>query len=314
MPFRQNPTTCLDALVGAHPAWTGNVTAARTSPLLWLTQIHAYAPLDALPRLSSVASEIQSSPAYHHEGRFRQRERHFVFKYTLAGEGGFRDNHGEYRVPVGCGFLCEIRDPVTAYYYPPDGEAPWVFAYACFEGGYANLLARSLIERYGSVYRLPPDEGIIPRLLAFRHAPGGECELSAAEGARFVTDLLLALAESRESRTPDPGNRLVREARAVITELLRERAVVGDVAKRLQVSREHLTRVFTNQMGESPYHYMARQKVLAACRLLKESTLTNKEIASDLGYTSPAHFARAFKNLMAMTPSEFRAVGSIPLA
>jgi AraC-like DNA-binding protein len=32
------------------------------------------------------------------------------------------------------------------------------------------------------------------------------------------------------------------------------------------------------------------------------------------GYSSPAHFTRTFRRSMGMTPSQFRNVGSVPLA
>jgi AraC-like DNA-binding protein len=89
---------------------------------------------------------------------------------------------------------------------------------------------------------------------------------------------------------------------------------VSELADRLRVSREHLTRVFKEQTLRTPWQYILRQKMLHACRLLKTTQLTHKEIAFRLGYDTPAHFTRTFKHVLGMTPGRFRAVGTIPMS
>ncbi len=82
----------------------------------------------------------------------------------------------------------------------------------------------------------------------------------------------------------------------------------------LDVSREHLTRVFREQTGVTPYQFILRQRTVLACRLLQEGNFTNKEIAARLGYSSPAHFLRSFRSLVGVTPGEFRSAGlTIPI-
>ncbi len=125
-----------------------------------------------MPRLLALEQEWCDTPGYRHEGRYRQSESHCLFKYTLAGEGCFRDARGEHRVPAGCGFLCEIPDPVTAYYYPPEARVPWEFVYVCFDGPAALAMVHELNARCGPIYPLSPESEIIGRLLAWRHMAG----------------------------------------------------------------------------------------------------------------------------------------------
>jgi AraC-like DNA-binding protein len=286
-----------------------------TGESLWTVRIHTYAPLASLPRLLVAASERRISPRYHHEGRFRQRESHFLFKYTLAGEGAFRDGQGEHRVPTGCGFLCEIRDPATAYYYPPTGRAPWEFVYVCLEGGCTAALVRDLLKRHGPVYALPPEHEAVRRMLGFSRFREDACELSGAESAQMALGLLLALAQSREEAAGrDSGDLLVRRAQALVRRRIRDGVNVSVLARELRVSREHLTRVFAARTSLPPHRYIERERTRQACRLLKESILTAKEIAAELGFSSAAQFTRAFRRATGMPPMRFRAVGSVPLA
>jgi len=279
----------------------------------WLLRIRTVRPLAAFPRLQVVSGETRTSTAYHHEGRYRQAESHCLFKYTLEGEGAFRDTRGEHRTPPGYGFLCEISDPATAYYFPADARGPWSFVYACFAGGAADLMVRDLVGRFGPVYPLPRDEGIVRRLLACRRETRPEIELGAAESADFVHALLGSLARSMEAQQPrDAAAVLVRAAREHVQHHLTENLNATDLARALGVSREHLARVLRERLGMSPYQYIVRQKMRRACELLKETTQTSKEIAAALGYDAP-HFTRTFKNTLHLTPARFRSVGVVPV-
>lgn len=281
--------------------------------ILWTHYIATARPLPSLPRWRVVSSETRIDTSYFFEGRTRGGEDHCLFKYTLGGEGVFRDGAGEHRVGPGSAFLCRIQDPETAYYYPPGGREPWTFVYTCFDGGYADAVVADLVGRYGPVYALPPDGGIMARLLAMRNLPGGSVDVTAAEGARAVNELLLALAESKErQRAVATSSVLVRRARELVREHLRENLNVTDLARLLGISREHLSRVFKAEAGTSPHRFIQREKALLACHLLKETSLTAKEIARDLGFESAARFTRTFRRVMLTTPTAFRDSGVLP--
>jgi AraC-like DNA-binding protein len=279
----------------------------------WLVNFRTFRPLATIPRLLVAAGERQTDPAYHHEGRFRQSEPHCLFKYNIAGAGVFRDDAGEHEITPGRGFLCEIRDPATAYYYPPDGRQAWEFVYLCFGGRTATAMVRELVQRYGPVYELPREGGIVSRMLAWESHTGTRPSLSPVEGGRLVLELLTGLAESAQRPEPrGPRPLLAIRVQELIRDNLDRNLSVSDLASMAGVSREHLTRVFREQTSLSPYQYLLRQKMLLACRLLKETSLTHKEISGRLGYGAPAHFSRTFRKVLRMTPGRFRQVGSIP--
>jgi AraC family transcriptional activator of pobA len=48
-----------------------------------------------------------------------------------------------------------------------------------------------------------------------------------------------------------------------------------------------------------------------ASYLLKHTELNIKEIATRLGYDSPAHFGRTFRRVKTMTPGAFKAEGQL---
>jgi AraC-like DNA-binding protein len=52
--------------------------------------------------------------------------------------------------------------------------------------------------------------------------------------------------------------------------------------------------------------YILRQKMSLACKLLKETRLSTKEVSARLGYDRPSQFTRSFKKLLHVPPSQFR--------
>ena len=82
----------------------------------------------------------------------------------------------------------------------------------------------------------------------------------------------------------------------------------------VSVSREHLARRFKEETAMTPHEYIVREKMLLACHLLKDTAMSSKEISVRLGYDEPAHFTRTFKRAIQMTPSRFRAEGTLPVA
>ncbi len=280
----------------------------------WITRFLTMRPLGSLPRFRTVSAERQVDPSYRYEGRLRQNETHFLFQYTLSGEGVFEDADGPRRVPAGSGFLCEVRDPAISYYYPPGATEPWDFLFVCFEGEPALLILRELVQRHGPVLHLPTDCSLLRRLTAWSSFDGISVSISAFAGAAVVFELLTTLGTNNETGPLHaPSSKVVADACVQFDVKVGSEVSVGTVAAELGVSREHLARVFRTELGQTPQQYLIRRKLLLACRLLKESRLSSKEICGRLGGVSHQHLIRLFRKELRMTPRQFRESGSIPL-
>jgi two-component system, response regulator YesN len=81
---------------------------------------------------------------------------------------------------------------------------------------------------------------------------------------------------------------------------------VRSMARELGLSTEHLCRVLKRQTGGTFVTLLRRTRVRAACRLLASTTLCMKEIAGRVGFSSASRFARDFKKLCGISPSEYR--------
>lgn len=99
------------------------------------------------------------------------------------------------------------------------------------------------------------------------------------------------------------------QVRAVLAHMdarLAEPLTLDALARVAGVSRFHFSRCFRNAVGEPPLRHLARMRIAAACRLLRDSPAPVAEVAQAVGYRSPQAFARAFERNCGCTPSAYR--------
>ena len=71
-------------------------------------------------------------------------------------------------------------------------------------------------------------------------------------------------------------------------------------------SLRNLQRRFLAAFGISPQEFLIKTRVLAAMRLLDETSLTGAEIASKCGFVDASSLAELFKKRTGLTPSAYR--------
>jgi transcriptional regulator GlxA family with amidase domain len=81
---------------------------------------------------------------------------------------------------------------------------------------------------------------------------------------------------------------------------------VETLAASAGLSRSMFSERFTAVLGTSPARYMTRWRMHLAGTWLRGEHRTVDQVASSLGYQSPAAFSRAFKRLMGAPPAAFR--------
>ncbi|GHV95232.1 hypothetical protein AGMMS50293_15520 [Spirochaetia bacterium] len=72
-----------------------------------------------------------------------------------------------------------------------------------------------------------------------------------------------------------------------------------------QVSPAYLSRLFSDQLKTSFVDYLTEFRIEQAEKLIRESSLSIKEIAFAVGYQDPNYFSKIFRKLRSLSPSEF---------
>lgn len=97
----------------------------------------------------------------------------------------------------------------------------------------------------------------------------------------------------------------LRKAMAFLHRHLADNVKVEDAAHEAGVSPRTLSRLFS-EAGTTFSDYLGYQRIIRSLELMADNTMPIKEIAYDTGFSSPANFNRAFKQVMGMPPSEMR--------
>lgn len=81
---------------------------------------------------------------------------------------------------------------------------------------------------------------------------------------------------------------------------------IMDLARSVGLSRTKLFRCFRQTFGLSPFEYLRNQRLQMARQLLQDGEMNVTQAALMVGYTNLSHFAKAFKSIFGMAPSELR--------
>ena len=81
---------------------------------------------------------------------------------------------------------------------------------------------------------------------------------------------------------------------------------LGDIAKRLNISRSYAQKLYKEHFGISFMDDIINTRIDMAKHLLSSTDLQVNEIASACGYQNSTHFMRQFKEKVGMSPSKFR--------
>lgn len=104
-----------------------------------------------------------------------------------------------------------------------------------------------------------------------------------------------------ESGYPD----VVRNAIYLLRENYKRPFNAAEVAQAVGLSSAHLHTLFHKWVGESPQRFHTRYRIEQAKRLLAQQPLPIFEVAYHIGFSDARYFARVFKQMTGVTPSQY---------
>ena len=138
---------------------------------------------------------------------------------------------------------------------------------------------------------------------------GGEVVLAKLSEVLFVETLrryIAALPPEQTgwlagARDPEVGRAL-----ALLHRNPAQPWTIAELAREAGLSRSVLAERFRHYLGEPPMSYLTRWRLQLGAHMLKSSSRSVGEIASEVGYESEAAFNRAFKREYGLPPARFR--------
>lgn len=229
----------------------------------------------------------------------------FLFQYTLGGEGVFEKNNFGYKVRRGQGFL--VQFPEKSRYYMENGrDEPWEFLYLHFLGDGAIPFVRKIRNICPDLMSL--DESSPPIRMALhlqKRLTNGE-RLQKYQGGEFLYRFLCALLRETEHPAAQKKSSAVQRAAEIMEEEYPRLTGIEELAARLDLSPEHLSRAFKDEMGRAPLSYLTGLRLQSAMNDLLGTEWSIDSIARKNGFSNGNYFAKIFRKHVGISPGSYR--------
>lgn len=96
------------------------------------------------------------------------------------------------------------------------------------------------------------------------------------------------------------------QIKAYIDEHLHQDLKLVELAAIAQISPAYFARLFKQSVGMPPHQYILQRRIEQAQYLLRHSQLSLAAIAVSVGFCDQSHLTRRFKQIVGITPTQFR--------
>ena len=256
-----------------------------------------------------------------HDWMIRAHRHRNLFQILLIERGGgemiFEASSLDFAAPAA---IIVQPNAVHGFRFRPGDTNGWVVS---FTEDVANTIAEQSAEALARLRALAADPIVklesgdeIARLSALCNDLYQERFL-AREGHRLATRALLALIAIEAARlaasrarsgsvTLAPADPTLQALRELVENHFRKERQIAFYAGRLHMTTDRLNDLVKRATGVTAGH-LIRQRVLTEAK--RELVFTNRvisEIAYDLSFSDPSHFARFFRKQTGKTPQDFR--------
>ncbi|MGM8360913.1 helix-turn-helix domain-containing protein [Flavobacterium sp. ARAG 55.4] len=87
---------------------------------------------------------------------------------------------------------------------------------------------------------------------------------------------------------------------------LNKNLTVNELAQRVNQNQDYFSKQFLLHTGQRPLNYIHEKKIERAQYLIATTNKTFLEIAIDTGFSNLPHFSKIFKQIVSLTPGEYR--------
>ncbi len=115
-----------------------------------------------------------------------------------------------------------------------------------------------------------------------------------------------ALRHNRGDAQNDIINPHIKSACDYISKNFTKSITVADIAEHLHLTKNHLIKLFKNELSETPNQYILKLRLIYARYLILHSEQTLQQIAYLCGFHTPSYFAKRFCAHFGILPNELR--------
>lgn len=126
----------------------------------------------------------------------------------------------------------------------------------------------------------------------------------------YLHNLLERLWKWRSEGTDKYGDLISKVKLYISQQYNNDQLSLQDISRQIGVSPSHMSKVFSQESGQTMTEYLTETRIRKAMELLKTTRLKTFEIAFEVGYNDQHYFSNLFKKVTGMTPMEYRRQGT----
>ena len=225
----------------------------------------------------------------------------------LSGWGHFQLYGQEpHRITPGKAFFVLV--PSRHRFYLPEDSPGWTFAWFGIHNPWLVARITKQVLARGPLVDVEPDGVLAASVLRLLRGAIKKDFRDRFEVELALFEFALAYERWAEQGHADfgAGQRLLDETRARILAALPGTVNVADLARQEGMSRKHFGFLFRERTGLTPAHFSTQVRVHEAARMLIETRLPLKTIASACGFANANHFSKVFRRLQHLSPASYR--------
>ncbi|CAN7406431.1 AraC family transcriptional regulator [Paenibacillus sp. LjRoot153] len=226
--------------------------------------------------------------------------------YLVGGRGTFYLNHQSQEVHKGQIVIFPPNEPQNYTYYAKDAtEAYWIHFTGHGTHDYLQQfgLHNSAIHTVGQVDEV---SGLFKKIIQ-------ELNMNKPFSDQLTSAYLLTLLallgrrlQSTEVQGKVDHNADIHKIMEIMHESYSQNLVVSDLARKCNLSLFRFIHKFKAVTGTTPGKYVTSIRVNEAKKMLAETSLNVKEVASIVGYENPLYFSRVFCQAVGIPPSRYK--------
>lgn len=128
----------------------------------------------------------------------------------------------------------------------------------------------------------------------------------------LLSELLFDLYKKQSDSQKKPSQKELRNSERIKNMLdfihtsYQEQIHIRDIADSAMISESECLRCFRDMIHQSPGQYLKHYRISKACELLRNSSLTVRQISECCGFSDESYFVKMFREMKGKTPGEYK--------
>ncbi len=229
----------------------------------------------------------------------------YLVVLVLSGSGTLMYENKIFSLQKGS---CFFIDCMTPYYHQSNPDDPWELIWVHFHGSSTREYYRffsSLSMPVLTPVSFTELREKFNNLLSVNKESNLSAEITSS---RLIVDILSILMHEITSpkETASPHKINLENVRSYLDEHYTDKFSLDEIAEEFFISKYYLCREFKTLYGITLNQYVIAKRITLAKKLLRFSSYTLEEIATECGFYDASYFNKQFKKSEGISASDFR--------